>query len=216
MIYSENILICIAVPLAVTALFVKGNARRFILSFIVGMGVCLLSAYIGGFLQHISRMSTEDTSIFISPIIEEIMKLIPVLLFLYMLNPKEDELILGATGIGAGFATFENSCHILSSGASSLSYTLIRGAAVGVMHLVTMISIAMAINVARRYKIFSFSGILGALSLAVTIHSLYNLLVSKEGVSSYIGYSIPLFCAILIYFASSLYARRKAEKSGFD
>ncbi|MBR4994360.1 MAG: PrsW family intramembrane metalloprotease [Lachnospiraceae bacterium] len=214
MIYSENILICIAVPLAVTALFVKGNARRFILSFIVGMGVCLLSAYIGGFIRYMSHMNAPDTSVFISPSIEEIMKMVSILLFMYMFNPVEDELILVSTGIGAGFATFENSCYILSSGASSLSYTLIRGAAVGVMHLVTVISIAMAINVARRYKILSFSGILGALSLAVTVHSLYNLLVSKEGVSSYIGYGIPLVCAILLYFLSNLYGRGKAENRG--
>jgi RsiW-degrading membrane proteinase PrsW (M82 family) len=93
MIYAENVLICIAVPLIISLLFIRGGARRFVLSFLAGMVACLLAAYVGGFIENASGMKAEDTSVFISPIIEEVMKLIPVLLCLMLFEPADDKLI---------------------------------------------------------------------------------------------------------------------------
>ena len=74
MIFAENILICIALPILISLAFIHGSARRFAASFLVGMGVCLLAAYISGFINVASSMGAEDTAIFISPIVEEMMK----------------------------------------------------------------------------------------------------------------------------------------------
>ena len=41
MIYSENILICIEIPLLISLLFIDRASRRFVGSFIMGMIVCL-------------------------------------------------------------------------------------------------------------------------------------------------------------------------------
>ena len=199
MIYAENVLICIAVPLVIALLFIRGGARRFVLSFLAGMIACLLAAYIGGFLEKASGMSAEDTSVFISPIIEEIMKLIPILLLLMLFEPDDQKVVYLAIGIGAGFATFENCCYVLSYNAQSLPYVLIRGLAVGVMHLVSMVALSIGFIILKRYKIFRFAGILGALSLAMTFHAMYNLLVSKPGIASVMGYILPLFTALLLY-----------------
>lgn len=204
MIYAENVFICIAVPLLVAILFTKNSARRMTTSVLTGMLVCLLSAYIGGFLQLASRYSSDDMSIFLSPIVEEFMKFLPLLFCLYIFEPTYDELRLTAVGIGAGFATFENCCFILTSGAQNLGYVLIRGSAVGVMHVVTMVAIVAGLHLLKTYKVFSFSGVIGALALSVTFHSLYNLLVSKPGVSSYIGYILPMLFALVLYLLNHL------------
>ena len=71
MIYSENIFVCMIVPIIVTLIFVKGNARRLELNFIIGMSVCLLGAYVSGFFNAVSGIGVEDTAIFISPVVEE-------------------------------------------------------------------------------------------------------------------------------------------------
>ena len=68
MIYSEYVLICIASPILLTLLFVKGSARRYALFFVIGMVVCLLSAYVGGFVQQVSGMDSNWVSIFASPV----------------------------------------------------------------------------------------------------------------------------------------------------
>ena len=74
MIYAENILLCIAIPLGISLLFAKDQVRRYVLSFILGMVICLLSAYISGFLSIVTGYGELKTSIFLSPIIEETMK----------------------------------------------------------------------------------------------------------------------------------------------
>ena len=43
------------------------------------------------------------------------------------------------------------------------------------------------------------SAFVGAFSLSVIFHGLYNLLVSVPGVSSYIGFCLPILAAIAIY-----------------
>ncbi|MBQ5967801.1 MAG: PrsW family intramembrane metalloprotease [Clostridiales bacterium] len=199
MIYAENVLICIAVPLVISLLFTKRSTRRFIVSFMTGMIVCLLSAYISGYLAVSTSYSTEEASIFLSPIVEEIMKFLPVLFCFFVFEPSPEDLKPTAVGVGAGFATFENCCFILSSGASHLGYVMIRGLAVGVMHLVTMVAFVMGLRLLKRYKVVSFAGIVGALSMSMTFHGLYNLLVSEPGVSSYIGYALPMLFAVMLY-----------------
>ena len=200
MIYAENILICISVPLLVALFFIEGSARKFTLSFLVGMVICLISAYISGFIDLAGGMGDEDTAIFISPVVEEIMKLLPLLFYLLMFSPTDDSIYLSALGIGVGFATFENCCYILTAGADSLFYIMIRGMAVGVMHIVSILALALVICLARRFKAMSVSAIIGALSFSMIFHGLYNLLVSGEGLPSYIGYGMPLLTAILMYF----------------
>jgi RsiW-degrading membrane proteinase PrsW (M82 family) len=162
-----------------------------------------VSAYISGFIQVISGFTAEDTSVFLSPMIEECMKLLSMLFCVYVFNPSDDEIQLCAVGVGAGFATLENCCFILSSGANQMAYMLVRGSAVGVMHIVTLVALARGIQLLKKYKAYSFAGIAGILSFAVTVHGLYNLLVSKSGVSSYIGYAMPMVCAIILYRISS-------------
>ena len=213
MIYAENILICIAVPLIISLAFLKGGARRFAASFLVGMGVCLLAAYISGFINLISGMGTEDTAIFISPIVEECMKLLPILLFLFIFMPRDETLIIVAVGACAGFATFENCCYILTSGAESLPYILIRGMSVGVMHIVSGLAVTFGLMTARRFKVLSLPGIIGALALSMTFHALYNLLVSEPGIPSFTGYALPIMSAAALTLPYRKILGKKTEKN---
>jgi Predicted membrane protein len=202
MVNAENVLICIAVPLAISCFFITGSARRLVSAFLAGMVLCIFSAYIAGLIQMTSGYSAEDTSIFLSPMIEESMKLLLLLFCIHVYEPSGKRMELLAVGIGAGFATFENCCILVSSDTQQLTYMLIRGSAVGVMHIVTLVALAKGFQLLRMYKAFSFAGIVGILSISVTVHGLYNLLVSKPGVSSYIGYAMPMFCVILLYMVN--------------
>ena len=201
MIYSENVLVCMAVPLLLTLIFVKGNARQFVFSFLLGMAACLLGAYVSGFVDAASGMGVEDTAVFISPVTEEIMKFLPLLFYFLMFDPEDDQLFHAAIGIGAGFASFENVCSMISSGTESLSFLLIRGLAVGVMHIVSVFALALGLVIAKRFKALRLASMAGALSLSTLFHGIYNLLVSQQGVTSVIGYILPLATALLLFFA---------------
>ncbi len=71
--------------------------------------------------------------------------------------------------------------------------------AVGVMHIVSILALAIWLIIARRHKAFTFSSVIGALSLAMVFHALYNLLVSAPGTASVIGYLLPLLAALLLF-----------------
>ena len=201
MIYAENILLCIAVPLLLSMIFVPVTARHYVAAFVTGMLACLLAAYLTGFLRLLVDWTETDVRIFLSPVVEELIKLLPLLILLLLLDPGDDILLLLAVALGAGFATFENCCSLLSSGAVSLHFVLIRGLAVGVMHIVSVTALSMGIIAARRLEALSLSGLLGAFSLSVTFHGLYNLLVSVPGIPSYVGYGLPILTAALLYLS---------------
>ena len=200
MIYAENILLCIAIPLLVSLLFIHGEARGYVAAFLVGMGVCLLAAYISGFLNLVTGMGENDTAVFLSPVVEELLKLLPLLFFLFLLSPEDRTLTMLAVAIGAGFATFENCCYILTAGAESLPYVLIRGMAVGVMHIVSILAMSLWLVTAKRLRALSFPAVMGGLAVAMIFHALYNLLVSEPGPSTVIGYLMPPIAAAALFF----------------
>ncbi|MBQ0011512.1 MAG: PrsW family intramembrane metalloprotease [Clostridiales bacterium] len=199
MIYAENILLCIAIPFLVSVLFLRGEVRRYVSAFLLGMGMCLVAAYISGFLSLVAHLEQNDASIFLSPMVEELIKLLPLLFFLVLLEPEEHDFIMLAVAIGAGFSTFENCCYILSFGAESITYIMIRGLAVGVMHIVSLLALSIWLIFVKRFHVFSFPAIIGGLSIAMSFHALYNLLVSEPGVTRAIGYLLPLLTAICLY-----------------
>lgn len=199
MIYAENILLCIAIPLLIVLIFLRGKTRLFAGSFLVSMCMCLIAAYVSGYISLISDMSVEDVQVFVSPVIEELFKFLPILFYLVLFEPEDERVFLAGLGVGSGFATFENCCYILSSGAESLPYIMIRGMSVGVMHIVSVMALTIGIIMARRFKVLSIAAILGAISLSMIFHGLYNLLVSEPGISSYIGYILPILTALLLY-----------------
>ena len=215
MIYAENILICIAAPLIISLLFTNGNVRIFIGSILTGMTDCLLCAYINGFIDITSGLGAEQTAVYYSPIVEEFVKLLPLLFLLAVFEPDSDTLFLSALGIGSGFATFENCCYLLTSGSSSFSYVLIRGMAVGVMHIVSIMMLALGLEIAKRLRLLSFQTVVCALSFSITFHAIYNLLVSEEGITSYIGYILPTVAAIILNILLSS-MRQTNERSSTD
>lgn len=199
MIYAENILMCIAIPFLVSMLFIRGQVRRYLTAFVLGMCVCLAAAYISGFLSLVIQINDNDTSIFISPMVEELLKLLLFLFFMVMFVPEDRTLIMFAVAIGAGFATFENCCYILTYGAESVIYIMIRGLAVGVMHIVSILALSIWLIISKRLKVFSFSAVIGGMSIATIFHALYNLLVSEPGFFRIIGYLLPLLTAVCMY-----------------
>ena len=201
MIYAENIFLCIVIPLGIAALFVKGQVRRFVFAFLLGMGVCLLSAYISGYLSIITGYGESVTAIFLSPMIEELMKVFPLLFFLLMFDEDSYSIVHTSIAIGAGFATFENCCYILNYGADKLSYVIIRGMSVGVMHIMSVFALSLWFLISMRLKAFSFPSVIGALSVSMTFHAIYTLLVSRPGITSGIGYLMPIVTAVLLALA---------------
>lgn len=216
MIYAENILICIAIPLIVSLFFIHGNVRRYMGAFLTGMVMCLLSAYISSFLGGAFDVADNEMAVFLSPMVEELMKLLPLMLAMLLLGVEDTALTTLAVATGAGFATYENCCYILTSGAENLGYVLIRGLAVGVMHIVSILALAIWFNLAKRLKVFTLSSVMIGVSIAMIFHSLYNLLVSRPGISTTIGFIMPIATAAGLFLLFKRLSGNERESEDID
>ena len=135
MTYIENIFLCLALPLILSLFFMKGRVRRYALFLTVGMAVCLLSAYVSSFFMGQYGVDGTVAAIEITPVCEEVMKLLPLLFFYLIFEPEPKEMPAAAIAIAVGFATFENVCYLTENGAANFNFLLIRGSSAGALHI---------------------------------------------------------------------------------
>ena len=165
MTYIENIFICLAIPMLLSLFFTGGHARRFTLFVILGMGVCLLSAYISSFFMQYYRTDAVTTAIEIAPVCEELMKLLPLLFYFLVLEPEPRQLP-AAIAIAVGFATFENVCYLTENGAENTAFLLIRGVSAGALHILCGILAGFGISYIFRRRWLALAGTVGTLGPA--------------------------------------------------
>ena len=208
--YIENVYICIAAPLLIAVLCLRESRRRMVLFLLGGMTACLLSAYVSSFLAAVKGADAVSASLEIAPLVEECMKLTPVLFYLLVFEPEDRAATSCALLVAVGFATLENVCYLTQNGAGDALHLLIRGFGTGAMHVVcgAMVSLGLLFLWDRLW--IRVSGTVGLLALAVTYHGVYNLLVTQEGAASIVGYVIPLLTAALVVFHR--FSRRRASQ----
>ena len=78
--YIENAYICLAAPLLLAIMCLRKDGRRSLLFVVAGMTVCLFSAYISAFIAGAVGAERSVATFEITPVVEEIMKVLPVLL----------------------------------------------------------------------------------------------------------------------------------------
>ena len=196
MTYIENIFLCMVSPLLVAALCMGRRKLRFFLFCIAGMGVCLLSAYINTFLAAVCQADALAATAEIAPVVEEIMKLLPLLFYLAVFEPDAERFRLAAIVVAASFATFENVCYLTQNGAGQFVYLLIRGFGTGAMHIICGSVYGRVLRPVWGSRPLRAACLFGLLCVAIIYHAIYNLLVSVGGTAQLIAYAIPLLTAL--------------------
>ena len=193
--YIENIFICLAAPLLIAVLCLNGSRRKMVLFLLTGMTSCLLSSYISTFIAMALAADQLSASLEIAPMVEEIMKLFPLLFYLMVFEPRIEEASGSMLMIAVGFATFENVCYLTTNGAANVLHLLIRGFGTGAMHVVCGALVSFGLFYLWDRLWLRAAGTIGLLSLAITFHGVYNILVSQSDPAAWIGYLIPLLTA---------------------
>ena len=115
MTYIENVFVCIAAPLFITMLCV---GRRYHAAFALcfaGMFVCLLSAYLNTFFTLYYQADTMNATTQIAPVVEEIMKLLPLLFFLIVAMTTAQSLLDALCTFGCFFFGYAVPVPILTN-----------------------------------------------------------------------------------------------------
>ncbi|WP_367924457.1 PrsW family glutamic-type intramembrane protease [uncultured Ruthenibacterium sp.] len=197
MTYIENVFVCIAAPLLLTAWCMGKGYLRFFLFCFAGMGTCLLAAYLNTFFAMVYHANAFSATAEIAPVVEEIFKLLPVLFYLVVFEPRPDDIRNAVLTVAAGFATFENICYLIRNGAENFGFLLVRGFSTGAMHIVCGAMIGWGLMYVWRQPWLKAAGTCALLGAAITFHGIYNLLVAYGGVARYIACALPLITLFL-------------------
>ncbi len=197
MTYIENVFVCIAGPLLLATFFIGKKYYSIFYFCIAGMGVCLLSAYINTFFARIYNADFISATIQIAPVVEEIMKMLPILFYLLVFEPKPERISIAVLIVAISFATFENICYLIENGAAQLSFILIRGFGTGAMHIVCGAIASYGIVYVWQYSWLKIAGTFGLLGAAINFHAIYNLLIAHGGITQYIAYALPVLTMIV-------------------
>lgn len=212
MTYIENVLVCIAAPLFITMLCVGRKYRASFVFCFAGMLVCLLSAYLNTFFTIIYQADTMNAATQIAPLVEEIMKLLPLLFFLIVFEPDLQRFRLEAMLVAASFATFENICYLAENGAGQMLFLLIRGFGTGAMHVVCGSAYSEGLRFVWHDRLLRSVCIPGLLCVTIIYHAIYNLLVSVGGSVQVIGYCVPLF-TLAVGYGVYQFARGRQQRN---
>jgi len=164
----------------------------FFLFCFAGMGACMLSAYMNTFFAQIYNADMINATTQIAPVVEEIMKLLPLLFYLLIFEPKPQKINTAVMIVATSFATFENIIYLVQHGAFQLSFLLIRGFGTGAMHIVCGAIAGYGLLYVWQRNWLKFPGTLGLLCAAIIYHAVYNLLIAHGGATQYIAYALPL------------------------
>ncbi len=197
MTYVENIFVCVAAPLLIAMIFMGKKYYRIFLCVFAGMGTCLLSAYINTFFVLLYDADLMNASTQIAPVVEEIMKLLPLMFYLLIFDPESEKISRSVLTIAVSFATFENIVYLTQNGAENLVHLIIRGFGTGAMHIVCGAIICYGLVYVWQRDWLKIAGTAGLLGASITYHATYNLLIAHGGVTKYIAYVLPLVSLLL-------------------
>ena len=198
--------ICITIPLILMALLVEKKSRRTIIFFIVGICSAVFAAEVNGILTYLIPLDIFDFTVRVTPVTEEIIKAIPVLFFAKVISDKKETLITVSLAVGIGFAIMENS-YILTQNIGSISmlWAIMRGFGTGIMHGMGTFLVGTGFSFVNKNKKLFIVGTFALLSVAITYHSVFNMLVQSD--YRYFGAALPVIT--YVPFVLLLYNNRR-------
>ena len=198
---SSVLYVCFLIPMLLSLLILESRARLVVGSILVGSTLCLIASFINTPLFRATGQNMRYYATTISPVIEEILKALPILLYALFVSNDRRKLVQLSFAVGLGFAIMENMTMIAQS-ASGMTFlwALMRGFGAGLMHSICTVMVGMGISLVGKIRKLFYCGTVALLMLAITYHSLYNTLVLSSAYK-YFGILLPLctYIPILVF-----------------
>lgn len=213
---SYILFICLAVPMLMMLIPMEKESRKVVISILAGMFLCLFVSELNGLLLRVTGSTILYFTTNVTPITEELVKVLPVLYYAYVFSDDRKSVGTVAFATGVGFAMLENvvilTQHIKSV---NLLFALIRGFSTGLMHSISTMLIANYIPYIRTKKKLFLCGTLCTFNLSVVFHSIFNLLVEADsGVANNIGYFLPIsiYMVVNVFYFRTLVEKIRRKK----
>ena len=181
---NMTIIICICAVVSMlpaTYVFPDKTSRLLMGYVLLGVLVCMVAA---GVNEYVLRLCDGDMlylTTCIAPVIEEVMKALPILYFALVFSDDRKTLLSISYAMGLGFAMLEN-MMILTDSLSGVTilWAVVRGFGAARMHSACTAMVGRGISYVRKRRKMFYCGTLSLLITAIIIHALFNTLVQSE------------------------------------
>lgn len=182
--------VSVFVPILLMACLIEKKARLPIVFVLIGIFISVFAAEINGSLSAVLPMDIYKITIIVTPITEEILKAIPILVFATILSAKKEALFTASMSIGIGFAVLENAFYLLTYPTLNMIDAVIRAFGAGLMHGMCTLLVGVGISFVKKMRKIFVVGTFALLSTAITYHGIYNMLVQSDYQA--VGFLLPI------------------------
>ena len=200
--------IAITVSLALMLPLMEKKLRRLVVFMIAGIFSCLFVSELNNIFLGVFHNDMFFVTTTVTPITEEIVKMLPILFFAIMVTDERSTLIPISFAVGVGFALLEN-VVILTQNVENVTilWALVRGFGSGLVHGICTVMVGWGISYIKKRRKFFYCGTFALLSAAIIYHAIYNLLVQSK--YQYVGILLP----IITYIPVVLLLRKRKIKA---
>ena len=183
--------IALTVSLALMLPLMEKKTRRVMIFMIVGIFACLFISEVNGILLKAFDNDVYYITTTITPVTEEIIKMLPILYFAIVITDDRRTLIANSFAVGVGFALLEN-VVILTQNVENVTifWALVRGFGSGLVHGICTVMVGWGVSYVKKRRKLFYCGTFALLSSAIIYHATYNLLVQSK--YQYVGILLPI------------------------
>ena len=203
--------ISVFVPILLMALLIEKKARLPISFMLVGIFISVFAAEINGLLRSLLLMDAFEFTIIVTPITEEILKALPILIYAVMISDKKETLFTAAMATGIGFAVLENAFYLLNYPSFNMMDAVIRAFGAGLMHGMCTLLVGVGISFAKKRSKIFVVGTFALLATAINYHGIYNMLAQSD--YQIIGFLLPII-TYLPFFIWRFKIKNKKKNTG--
>ena len=214
----ENLIVilflCAAVPMVPAVYIVKDRKYKIFLGYmLLGMTICLIASMINNWFLGLFGGDLRYVSTNVTPVVEEVLKALPVLYFALLFSDDRDMLLSISFVLGLGFAMLENMFIMVENIDNvTILWAIVRGFGAAYMHSVCTCLIGIGISyVYKRRKLF-ICGTISLLILAIILHGLFNTLIQSQYKPAAYGVVLVIHIPRMIAIVRQILSRRKARQ----
>ena len=202
--------VSVFVPILLMAGLIEKKSRQPITFVLIGIFVSVFAAEVNGLLRNVLPMDIFEITIIVTPITEEILKAVPILVYATALSAKKEKLFTAAMAVGIGFAVLENAFYLLNDASFGMIDAVIRAFGAGLMHGMCTLLVGVGISFAKKRSKIFVVGTFALLSTAITYHGIYNMLVQSD--FEVVGFLLPMATYIPFFVWRIKNLRKKQQQ----
>ncbi len=208
------VFICFALPFLLGIPIVRKNTRLIMLYVFIGMCCCLFISEINGLIDTLIGQDMFYVTTNITPLTEELIKTLPVLVFAIFISSERQTLLTIAFMTGLGFALLENATILVETamfqGSVDILWVLIRTLGAGLLHSLCTTAVGVGISFIRDQRKMFLCGSFALLSMAIVYHSVYNALIQSD--YKYLGVAMPMLTYLVVIVILVIVFKKRIDK----